>query len=70
MLHKVLDRKETFFDYKNEIFQSLKNGIFPKGLAHAFGQNIYFFSLLVFGQKVPEMGLNDVLDRKQTFFDY
>ena len=43
---------------------------FPKGLALAFGQNIYFFSLLVFGQKVPEMGLNDVLDRKQTFFDY
>ena len=70
MLHKVLDRKETFFDYKNEIFQSLKNGIFPKGLTHAFGQNIYIFSLFVFGQKVPEMGLNDVLDRKQTFFDY
>ena len=69
MLHKVLDKKETFFDYKNEIFQSLKNGIFPKGLAYAFGQKI-FFSLFVFGQKVPEMGLNDVLDRKQTFFDY
>ena len=41
---------------------------FPKCLTLAFGQKIYFFSLFVFGQKGPEMRLNDVLDRKQTFF--
>ena len=40
----VLDRTESFYDYKNNIFQGLKNGIFPKGLAHAFGQkNAFFF---------------------------
>ena len=56
MLHKVLDRKETFFDYKNEIFQSLKNDIFPKGLAHAFGQNIYFFLYLFSVKKYQKCG--------------
>ena len=45
----VLDRKETFFDYKNKIFQHLKNCIFPKGLTHAFGQKMQNFSLFKFG---------------------
>ena len=30
--NNVLVRKETFFDYKNKIFQRSKNSIFPKGL--------------------------------------
>ena len=51
MLNKVWDRKETFFDYRNEIFQSLKKTIFPNWLTHAFGQKIEFFSFFVFGQK-------------------
>ena len=50
MLNKVWDRKETFFDYKNEIFQRLNNGIFPKGLTHAFGQKMQFFLLFVFAK--------------------
>ena len=42
----VLDEKETFFVHKNKIFQPLKNRIFPKGLAHAFGQkNAKFFCI-------------------------
>ena len=49
-LNNVLDRKETFFEYKNKIFQSAKNGIFPKGLTHAFGQKMPNFSLFRFGQ--------------------
>ena len=44
--NNVLDRKETFFDYKNQIFQSPKNRIFPKELTHAFGQKMPNFSLL------------------------
>ena len=46
----VLDRKETFSEYKNKIFQSLQNRIFPKWLTHAFGQKMPNFSLLGFGQ--------------------
>ena len=49
-LNNVLDRKETFFEYKNKIFQSPKNGIFPKGLTHAFNQKMPIFSLFGFGQ--------------------
>ena len=48
--NNVLDRKETFFEYKNKIFQSPKNRIFPKGLTHAFGQKMPIFSLFGFGQ--------------------
>ena len=46
----VLDEKETFFVHKNKIFQPLKNRIFPKGLAHAFGQKMPNFSVFRFGQ--------------------
>ena len=42
-VNNVLERKKTFLDYKNKIFHSLKNGIFPKGLIHAFGLKIQFF---------------------------
>ena len=49
-LNNVLDRKETFFEYKNKTFQSPKNGIFLKGLTHAFGQKMPNFSLFGFGQ--------------------
>ena len=47
-LINVLDKRETFFNYKNKIFQSHKNGIFPNGLTHAFGQKMPIFSLFVF----------------------
>ena len=47
----VLDRKETCFDYKNRIFKRLKNGIFPKGLTHAFGQKNAIFFLISFRSK-------------------
>ena len=43
--NNVLNRKEIFFTIKTKIFQRLKNGILPKGLTHAFGQKIQFFSL-------------------------
>ena len=46
-----LDRKETFFLTIRKIFEGLKNGIFPKGLTHAFGQKMPNFSLFRFGRK-------------------
>ena len=48
--NNVLDRKETFSEYKNKIFQSPQNHIFPKGVSHAFGQKMPNFSLCGFGQ--------------------
>ena len=46
----LLDTKEPFFDYKKKIFECPKNGIFPKGLTHAFGQKMPILSLFGFGQ--------------------
>ena len=43
--NNVVDRKETFFKYKNKIFQSPQNRSFPKGLTYAFGKKIPIFSL-------------------------
>ena len=40
----TLKREKNRFDYKNSIFQSLKDRIFSKGLTHAFGQKMPFFS--------------------------
>ena len=68
--NNVLDRKETFFDCKKDIFQNLKNCIFPKGLTHAFGQKCQFFYFL-FSLKIRlEIRFKNVPDRKETFFEY
>ena len=46
ILNKVsgIKKKNLKFDYENKVFQSLKNGIFLKGLTHAFGQKMQFLS--------------------------
>ena len=68
MFNNVLERKETFFGHKKSIFLSPKNRIFLKGLTHAFGQKMYFF-LELFSVKIrPEITLNNVRDRKESFF--
>ena len=44
----VFSQKRT----RNKVeFSTSQNGIFPKGLTHAFGQKLQFFPLFVFGQK-------------------
>ena len=45
LFNDVLDRKETFFDYKNNIFQRPQNRTFPKGLTHTFGKKNAIFSI-------------------------
>ena len=63
-----MNRKETFFDYKNKIFQRLKNGIFPKGLTHAFGQKLQFFYSLFSLKMRVEVRVNNVPERKKLFW--
>ena len=42
-----LDRKQTFCDYKEKLFHSPKNRIFPKaGLTHAFSEKCHLFLYL------------------------
>ena len=40
--NNVLDRKETFFDYKRKISESPKNCIFPKGKKWSKNANSFF----------------------------
>ena len=66
LFNDVLDRKETFFDCKNNIFQRPQNRTFPKGLTHTFGKKNAIFSIFFFGQNKTT---NKVIDRKETFYD-
>ena len=65
-----LDRKETFFLTIRKIFEGLKNGIFPKGLTHAFGQKMPNFSFFRFVEIRLEIMLNNFVEKKETFLDY
>ena len=62
--------KKPFLAIKNSVFQSPKNRIFPKGLTHAFVQTMYFFLELFLVKIRPEILLNSVRDRKETFFGH
>ena len=64
--NSILDRKETFFDYK-KFFPSPKNRIFPKGLTHALGEKMLNVSLYRFCQ---EKMLNNFVQKKDTFFTF
>ena len=66
----VLVRKEAFLDNRNIDFRERKNGIFPKGIVHDFGQKtIEGFSWIVFIKNRSKKVLADVLDRKKVFKD-
>ena len=67
----VLDRKETFFDYKNKNFLASQKWHFCKGVNPYFWVNndIFFFNFFSV-KKGVEIKFNDVLDTKQTFFVY
>ena len=67
-LSDVLDRKQTFFDYKNKIFLTSQKSHFSKGVNPCFqSKNGIFFFICFQSKKGLEIMLNDVLDRKQTF---
>ena len=40
MLNNFVEKKETFFDYKENIFKFLKIAFYQKGLTHAFVQKM------------------------------
>ena len=66
-LNDAVDRKETSFFTIRKIFEGLKNGIFPKGLTHAFGKKKCNFFNFFFLTKIRlEIRFNNVLDRKKN----
>ena len=50
MFSDFAEKKKTCFDHKKQNFLKSKKSALPKGLTHAFGQKMPFFSLLRFGQ--------------------
>ena len=61
----------AWLTYEKELLLSPKNLIFVKRFTHAFGQKMRFFSVFVSSKKKGlEIRFNDVLDRKETCFDY
>ena len=66
-----MNRKETFFDYKNKIFTTSQKWHFPKGVNPFFwSKNANFFTIF-FSLKVKlEVRVNNVLDSKKTLFVY
>ena len=51
MLNNFVEKEKTFEEnFLKKLFKSPKNPIFPKGLTHALGQKLEFFSLFDFGQ--------------------
>ena len=70
MLNNFGEKKKPFFTIRTKILDGPQNCIFPKGLTHAFGKKMPFFHYL-FSLKIGlEPRFNNVLDRKETFFDY
>ena len=69
-LSRCSREKRTFFTYnKTTVSTSQKLNFSKRVNLPAFSQKLDFFSLFVFSQKKKqEIRLNDVLDRKQTFF--
>ena len=63
-------KKKPFFTIITKILDGPQNCILPKGLTHAFGKKMPFFHYL-FSLKISlEPRFSNVLDRKETFFDY
>ena len=50
----VLEKKQGFLDYKNDIRKGRKIGIFSKGLTHTFGQNLTFSLIYLFFSNKPK----------------
>ena len=48
VFYNILEQKNGFVGYKNMKFKKSKIDIFRKGISHAFGPKMPFFSILIF----------------------
>ena len=51
MLNNFVEKKETFFDYKEKLFQIPKNCIFPKGVNPCFWSKNAMIFIICFRSK-------------------
>ena len=57
VFYNILERKNTFLAHKKRSSKSRKIEIFPKGLAHGFGQKMAIFPSFFLGQYRPGKGV-------------
>ena len=53
----VVDKKESFKDYKKTVYEKRKSRIFSKALVHRFGQKFEISSTLIFMQNRPRKSI-------------
>ena len=70
MLNYFEEKKETLFDYKKTTFFKVqKIAYLSKGLLHAFGQKMSFFSFFRFDQNKTRNNTSEFAMEKETFFE-
>ena len=67
--NNVVDRRETCFEYKNEIFQVPKMVFLQRGSPMLLVKKCQFFLFLFLVKTRLEIRFNSVLVRKETFLD-
>ena len=69
MLNNFIEKKGTFFQYKNKIFKSLKKWHFSKGVNPCFrSKNAKFFFYLDLVKIRLEIMRNNFVEKKEFFF--
>ena len=71
MLNYFEEKRETFFDYKEENFSKSKKShfFFSKGLIHTFGQKMPFFLYFYLVKIRLAIMLNNFVEKEKTFED-
>ena len=68
MLGDFAQKKETFSHFKQQSFLKSKKSHFFKGLTHAFGQKMPFFSKFEFDQTKPRNNAFYLCTGKRNLF--
>ena len=70
MLNYFEEKKETLFDYKKtKFFKVQKMAYFSKGLLHAFGQKMSFFSFFRFDQNKTRNNTSEFAMKNKPFLN-
>ena len=56
VFYHIVERKNAFLGYRNEIFKKSKNSHFAKWLTHCFGPKMAIFPLFLLGNIGQENG--------------
>ena len=70
VFYDILERKDTFLDYKKKNFKKAKNWHFLTGLTHRFGPKMAIFPTFFFGNLGQENVFYYILERKSAFLGY